>query len=385
MHHLEMEEDDEHEIFLSDHPNNNNNDRGHAAPPPSAASSSSGCSRIWLVAGTIVGFWVLAYRVSLSKEQQYIDSSSPPTPTPPVASPATTPSGINSPPTAADTTPPAPAPTPKTPPKKKQLLYSKMATIVPDPEHLPLDEATLQKTADQWGSWHFWDGEEASRPASDYCAAYENRDIPGDEFPDDAWQCDAVYVNHLLDDAEQLIARTMEAIWTEYGWGKPQTPEGLSERLKLFHWTKLNLAEAEGPPPQYSKRGNQGGGGWTTERSQAGLVRRILHACMTNDKFTVVLGGHSAAAGHGNHFRQSYLMQFHRIVAPVFARLGVQLVTRNLSQGGLGTIQNALGMGSLYGDEIDLLLWDSGTFAVVYGVCGWVIVDLLLYAHVVLV
>lgn len=180
--------------------------------------------------------------------------------------------------------------------------------------------------------------------------------------PDDAWQTDAVFVNHLLDDAEQLIERTMDAIFTEYGWGNPQPPEGLSERLKMFAWEKVDLApEDASVPPKYSRRGNHGGGGWTTERSMDGLVRRLLHAIMTNDSFTVVLGGHSAAAGHGNHFRQSYMMQFHKIMAPVFARLGVKLITRNLSQGGLGTIQNALGMKDLYGDEIDLLLWDSGT------------------------
>jgi hypothetical protein len=91
-----------------------------------------------------------------------------------------------------------------------------------------------------------------------------------------------------------------------------------------------------------------------------GLVRRLLHAIMTNGTFTVVVAGHSASAGHGNHFRQSYAMQFHRITAPVLARLGVTLVTRNLSQGGLGTVQNAMAAGDLYGQEIDLLIWDAG-------------------------
>jgi hypothetical protein len=47
-------------------------------------------------------------------------------------------------------------------------------------------------------------------------------------------------------------------------------------------------------------------------------------------------------------------------MAPVFARLGVKLVTRNLAQGGLGTIQSAMGMKDIYGDSIDILLWDSG-------------------------
>ena len=53
-------------------------------------------------------------------------------------------------------------------------------------------------------------------------------------------------------------------------------------------------------------------------------------------------------------------MQFHKVMAPVFARLGIKLITRNISQGGLGTLQNALAAGSIYGDDMDLLIWDSG-------------------------
>eukprot|EP00957_Ditylum_brightwellii_P182403 13895085-Ditylum_brightwellii.AAC.1 len=101
------------------------------------------------------------------------------------------------------------------------------------------------------------------------------------------------------------------------------------------------------------------GGGWTTKKSFEGLVRRLLHAMMTNDTFTVVLGGHSAAAGHGNHFHQSYMMQFHKVLEPIFNRLGVKLITRNIAQGGLGTLQGALGSGSIYGNEVDVIVWDS--------------------------
>jgi hypothetical protein len=61
-----------------------------------------------------------------------------------------------------------------------------------------------------------------------------------------------------------------------------------------------------------------------------------------------------------NHFRQSYIMTFHKIMAPIFSRLGVKLITRNISQGGLGTLQNAIASGSIYGDKVDILIWDSG-------------------------
>jgi len=54
------------------------------------------------------------------------------------------------------------------------------------------------------------------------------------------------------------------------------------------------------------------------------------------------------------------MMQFHKVMYPIFARMGVKLITRNVGQGGLGTIQAGMGSGSIYGDEVDVLLWDSG-------------------------
>jgi hypothetical protein len=42
----------------------------------------------------------------------------------------------------------------------------------------------------------------------------------------------------------------------------------------------------------------------------------LLHAIMTNDTFTVVMGGHSAAADTGTTFTRDCMMQFHRIMAP---------------------------------------------------------------------
>ena len=56
------------------------------------------------------------------------------------------------------------------------------------------------------------------------------------------------------------------------------------------------------------------------------------------------------------------MMQFHKIMYTVFARLGVKLITRNVGMGGLGTMQAGMGSGSIYGDEIDILMWDSGKF-----------------------
>jgi hypothetical protein len=221
--------------------------------------------------------------------------------------------------------------------------YSKLSKIPPDPIHPPVTEEVQKALADRWGKWKFWDGEEPGRPSDvciikclkkfekkwilmfqgfrliivcipfmflwvflqDYCAAFPNRDIPGSKFPDNAWQTDAVYVNHYLDAADKLIDRAKEAIFTEYGRGKPPKgqpplpPEELGRRRHMFHWETLDLSTATDAPVQFQRRGSRGIGGWTTKRSHQGLIRRLLHAMLTSDTFTVVLGGHSAAAGQG--------------------------------------------------------------------------------------
>ena len=64
------------------------------------------------------------------------------------------------------------------------------------------------------------------RPMEDYAGKFPNQDIPGEDIHDKAWQADAVYVNHILNDADQLIARAMKVIFIEYGHGKPLEPEG---------------------------------------------------------------------------------------------------------------------------------------------------------------
>jgi hypothetical protein len=48
------------------------------------------------------------------------------------------------------------------------------------------------------------------------------------------------------------------------------------------------------------------------------------------------------------------------IVEPIFSRLGVKHESRNFGNGGLGTQHNAYAGGSLFGPDVDMLMWDSG-------------------------
>lgn len=165
-----------------------------------------------------------------------------------------------------------------------------------------------------------------------------------------------------LNQVELVVNTAMNAILEEYGQ-VPQNYYQENDRISappMFAWDRVNLTNATEAPEAFQKRGKRGNGGWTSDRSWKGLVLRLIQSMSQQSDFTVVLGGHSAAAGHGNHFRQSYLMQFHKVMAPVFRQFGVTLTSRNQAQGGLGTVQSSLGFSSIYGSEIDLMLWDSG-------------------------
>ena len=62
----------------------------------------------------------------------------------------------------------------------------------------------------------------------------------------------------------------------------------------------------------------------------------------------------------------------------IFARLGVKLVTRNTAQGRLGTIQYAMEFQSIYGDEIDILIWSSSMLSLfIY----FLHLKLIIYTH----
>jgi hypothetical protein len=226
----------------------------------------------------------------------------------------------------------------------------------------PMPDDMAKEQTDKWGEWKPMTKE---RPQHDFYKDYPNRDVPRTKFPSNAWQLDKVYMKEFLTQGKDLVMRAMEAILAEYGHGVDDEP-GVSfeTRSSMFQLRFLDLESTI-----YGKDGNAGGkdggsgddGGWTTNRSWAGLKLRLWHAIMTEDSFNFAVGGHSAAAGHGNHFSQSYTLQVAWIMEPIFARLGVKHQSRNFGNGGLGTQQNAIAGGSIYGPDVDLLMWDSGT------------------------
>jgi len=104
--------------------------------------------------------------------------------------------------------------------QRRAVAYSAISKPQPDPDSLPVSDKVKEELAAKYGRWKFWDGEEENRPDdAKMCDGVPNCDVPGDDFPEDGWQGDAVFVNHILNDADALITRAMEAIFEEYVHG----------------------------------------------------------------------------------------------------------------------------------------------------------------------
>jgi len=78
-------------------------------------------------------------------------------------------------------------------------------------------------------------------------------------------------------------------------------------------------------------------------------------------KFVWATGGHSAAAGHGNLYNESYTAYMERSVMNVFLAVGIDFVGRNYAMGGMSSgPEIALCLESLFGIDVDLISWDFG-------------------------
>ena len=129
------------------------------------------------------------------------------------------------------------------------------------------------------------------------------------------------YLEEFLPEAIKLVERTQEAILAEYG----HSEGSLEERAEMFELEIFESPEkASGyiiQKPEWRKDVEGERGGLSTFKSMEGMKRRLMHAIMTEDTFILAMGGHSAAAGHGNNFIQSYTVQVQWILEAIFARV----------------------------------------------------------------
>lgn len=216
-------------------------------------------------------------------------------------------------------------------------------------EELKKEQEEFEKKLDQirkeYGAWDFHDHAGKSiRPIPNF-EKVPYRDMKNKDFPATSWQMDQKYVTDLISEGKKLIVRMRKGLYAEYGWDDSKDTQERDDAWNI----EISEEKTRGQP----------GIGWISTRAFNMLAKKLLHAMITNDEFYFILGGHSAAAGHGNNHSQQYTMQFAEVMEPVFQKLGVRLIARNMAMGGLGTIHFGVGSGHTYGEK-DYIRWDSG-------------------------
>ena len=158
----------------------------------------------------------------------------------------------------------------------------------------------LEEVREKYGAWEFSDEyvskNKKPRPVVDWEGFEDFKkstlgEISSGDFPKDSWQTDNVYVKSFIGEAQALVKRVQTAIRDEYGLSEDQIKVSI-------------LPTTDDRAPQGGKNGSGEGIAWMYQSAFDALVKKLLNAMITNDHFFMVLGGHSAAAGHGNNFHQ---------------------------------------------------------------------------------
>jgi len=100
-------------------------------------------------------------------------------------------------------------------------------------------------------------------------------------------------------------------------------------------------------------------------KSRERLLRRLMLKILSGGSFTWVTAGDGAAAGHGNLFSQSYTAVMESTAKDAFRKLNINFVAKNYGMGGyVSAPELAMCMESVYGTDIDILMWDFGLMEV---------------------
>ena len=237
-------------------------------------------------------------------------------------------------------------------------------------------EMKMNDTKKMWGTWLLIDNYYAEngryRPKPDF-KSVKHRDLPIAHFPEGSWQTDDEYVCKFVDQARAMIKRVKEGIYAEYGHptvstnGTKLSGKDIEDRDALFQVIIEDNQIIDGKAAINNITGPLPGIAYMSRNAWDGLVRKLLHALVTNDIFYVVMAGDSVAAGHGgNNFMQTPVMQFHYLMEPVFDFLGMKLISRNMAMGFADTTLSALGGADIYG-EADIMWYYAGRKAETQG------------------
>jgi hypothetical protein len=136
----------------------------------------------------------------------------------------------------------------------------------------------------------------------------------------------------------------------------PASKERLLRRLQL---KILSAQRQKQSPSQKSKVKLSANAGSPTSASKASASKTITTTANIATTFTWVTSGDGAAAGHGNLFSQTYTAVMENTARDAFRRIGINFLARNYAMGGyVSAPEVAMCMESIYGTDIDIMMWD---------------------------
>lgn len=101
----------------------------------------------------------------------------------------------------------------------------------------------------------------------------------------------------------------------------------------------------------------------SAQRRQRSLQTSV-DAALIEDTFSQYVwatGGHSAAAGHGNLYNESYTAFMERDLKDIFESIGIDFIGRNYAMGGTGSAAEiAMCWEEVFGRDVDFFSWDYG-------------------------
>lgn len=220
----------------------------------------------------------------------------------------------------------------------------------------------MKLTIDKYGKWQtpelphgvstHLQGEILKTPHRDY-----------ETFPETSWQANAEYLEAFLTQAKDLVGRVKEGIYEEYGYGITNVTSDRkrdaivarrSQEFQVIVDDNLVLTEDTFVAVDEVEEERIPGVAYLTTAAWEALVRKLLHAMMTHDDFFVVSAG-QLETFVSNNFFQSSVMQFNYVMEPVFDKLGMRLISRNMGMDASTTV-SALGGADIYG-ESDIFLY----------------------------
>jgi len=153
----------------------------------------------------------------------------------------------------------------------------------------------------------------------------------------------------------------------------PSTPEGISlERLKRKLMIKVLSMQLALDSKDADFHGCDCSGGKDTALRKDAMDSldpedpSVVFEGIDNDddffeKYVWVTGGHSAAAGHGNLYNETYTKYMENDLKDVFGSIGIEFEGRNYAMGGTSSATSvSMCWKEIFGEDVDFFSWDYG-------------------------